>query len=274
MVPNPNVCSTSYCVAWRVYSSLYSILCCAAPGLDMSILRHSVLSLDVSVQQQLIVSPEVSVFRSFCCPVLICFTTISAAPWRFCSIAACAVPGRSTAACADPKNVYSTAASAIPGGIWPTSGLCCTWTYMSTRACAVLHLDVSVYESLCCAEPGRVCPVHSNSRILRPKTVDRQRRREMITVRMQSYVSRLQKYWPSTPSPAGECVRPPTKAGVHTRRAERGVGSQYFGRRETLPSYSNNLSTVSTVQGDPDLETFQSPYFTFAKVHFPTSLQA
>jgi hypothetical protein len=29
-----------------------------------------------------------------------------------------------------------------------------------------------------------------------------------------------------------------------------------------------------SVQGDPDLESFQSPYFTFAKVHFPTSLQA
>jgi hypothetical protein len=33
--------------------------------------------------------------------------------------------------------------------------------------------------------------------------------------------------------------------GGHTRQAERGVGGQYFGRREIgLPSYSNNLSTV------------------------------
>ncbi len=36
----------------------------------------------------------------------------------------------------------------------------------------------------------------------------------------------------------------PHLLGGHTRRAERGVGGQYFGRRETLgfPSYSNNLS--------------------------------
>jgi hypothetical protein len=42
-------------------------------------------------------------------------------------------------------------------------------------------------------------------------------RREIITVRGQSYLS-----------------RPPlaTRRGVHTRRAERGMGGQYFGRRE------------------------------------------
>jgi hypothetical protein len=39
---------------------------------------------------------------------------------------------------------------------------------------------------------------------------------------------------PPPPSPPGECV--PTAfvgEGGHTRRAERGVGGQYFGRRET-----------------------------------------
>ncbi len=59
-------------------------------------------------------------------------------------------------------------------------------------------------------------------------------RREIITVRGQSYVSRLPKYWPPTPlSTRRDCPPSPTKAGVHTRRAERGVGGQYFGRRET-----------------------------------------
>jgi hypothetical protein len=48
------------------------------------------------------------------------------------------------------------------------------------------------------------------------------------------------------PSPPGECV-PPALGGGHTRRAERGVGGQYFVFWKTrdigLPSYSNNLST-------------------------------
>ncbi len=51
-------------------------------------------------------------------------------------------------------------------------------------------------------------------------------RRDIITVRGQSYVSRLPKYWPPYP-PAF------VGGGGHTRRAERGVGGQYFGRRET-----------------------------------------
>ncbi len=39
---------------------------------------------------------------------------------------------------------------------------------------------------------------------------------------------------PPTPSPPGECVPPAyVGGGGHTRRAERGVGGQYFGRRET-----------------------------------------
>jgi hypothetical protein len=38
---------------------------------------------------------------------------------------------------------------------------------------------------------------------------------------------------PPSPSPPGESVPPATKAGgVHTRRAVRGMGGQYFGRRE------------------------------------------
>ncbi len=39
---------------------------------------------------------------------------------------------------------------------------------------------------------------------------------------------------PPPPSPPGECVLPPQqRRRVHTRRAEREVGGQYFGRRET-----------------------------------------
>jgi hypothetical protein len=41
---------------------------------------------------------------------------------------------------------------------------------------------------------------------------------------------------PPPPSPPGECVTPAFVGGGgggHTRRAERGVGGQYFGRRET-----------------------------------------
>ncbi len=72
-------------------------------------------------------------------------------------------------------------------------------------------------------------------------------RREIITVRGQSYVSRLPKYWPPIPLSARRVVLPTQqRRGVHTRREERGMGGQYFGRRVTyvgLPSYSNNLST-------------------------------
>jgi hypothetical protein len=39
---------------------------------------------------------------------------------------------------------------------------------------------------------------------------------------------------PPPPSPPGECVTPAFVAeGGHTRRAEKVVGGQYFGRRET-----------------------------------------
>jgi hypothetical protein len=46
-----------------------------------------------------------------------------------------------------------------------------------------------------------------------------QNRREIKTVRGQSYVLRLPKYCPLL-------------RGGHTRRVERGMGGQYFGRRE------------------------------------------
>jgi hypothetical protein len=39
---------------------------------------------------------------------------------------------------------------------------------------------------------------------------------------------------PPPPSPPGECVPPAVVGGGgHTRRVERGVGGQYFGRRMT-----------------------------------------
>ncbi len=42
---------------------------------------------------------------------------------------------------------------------------------------------------------------------------------------------------------------PPTNAGVRTRRAERGMGGQYFGRRERqdCPLTVNDLSTLLTI---------------------------
>jgi hypothetical protein len=54
---------------------------------------------------------------------------------------------------------------------------------------------------------------------------------------------------PPPPSPPGECVlSPQQRRGVCTHRAVRGVGGQYFGRRDTgLASYSNNLSTRGAI---------------------------
>jgi hypothetical protein len=48
-------------------------------------------------------------------------------------------------------------------------------------------------------------------------------------------VSRVyQNIDPPTPFPPSECVLPPhQRRGVHNRRAVRGMGGQYFGRRET-----------------------------------------
>jgi hypothetical protein len=67
------------------------------------------------------------------------------------------------------------------------------------------------------------------------------------TVRSQSYVWRLPKYWP------GECVPPPLVRGEDTctRWVEKGVGGQYFGRRETCEThtalYSTYVSTLSVI---------------------------
>ncbi len=49
-----------------------------------------------------------------------------------------------------------------------------------------------------------------------------------FTVRGQSYFCRLSKYWPPIPLSA----RPLLWGGGQTRRAERGMRGQYFGRRE------------------------------------------
>jgi hypothetical protein len=53
---------------------------------------------------------------------------------------------------------------------------------------------------------------------------------------------------PSAPSTPGECVPrvPPAfgAGGGHTRLVEKGVGGQYFGRRETQCMYSTYVSTL------------------------------
>ncbi len=67
---------------------------------------------------------------------------------------------------------------------------------------------------------------------------DHRTRREIITVRGQSYFSRLPKYWTTTPYPPGECVLPPDGEG--------GGGSMFWKTRGIgLPSYSKNLSTTA-----------------------------
>ncbi len=47
-------------------------------------------------------------------------------------------------------------------------------------------------------------------------------RREIISVRGQSHVLRLPKYWSPTPSPPGECVPPPMVRGEDTLAGWRG----------------------------------------------------
>jgi hypothetical protein len=58
---------------------------------------------------------------------------------------------------------------------------------------------------------------------------------------------------PSPPSPPGQCVPPAFGAGGgHTRRVERGVGVQYFGRRKTqlcTLSISNPLWSIGYSPG-------------------------
>jgi hypothetical protein len=68
--------------------------------------------------------------------------------------------------------------------------------------------------------------------------------------RVQSCFCVFQNIDPPPPFPPGECVLPPQqRRGVHTRRAERGVGGSIFCKTQDigLASYSNNLSTYITV---------------------------
>ncbi len=57
--------------------------------------------------------------------------------------------------------------------------------------------------------------------------------RSWTTKYLQSCVWRLPKYWPPPPSPPSECVSPAPKAGDTYSPAVRGMGGQYFGRRQT-----------------------------------------
>ncbi len=68
-------------------------------------------------------------------------------------------------------------------------------------------------------------------------------RREIITVRGQSYVSRLPKYW--SPPPPPQQRRGYTLAG---RRGGCGVNIFWKTRDIGLASYSNNLSTDAMLQ--------------------------
>ncbi len=62
----------------------------------------------------------------------------------------------------------------------------------------------------------------------------------LFTVRGQSYVSRLPKYWPPTPLSACRVCLPPNKGGGYTLAGRRGGwGSIFWKTREIgLPSYS------------------------------------
>ncbi len=74
--------------------------------------------------------------------------------------------------------------------------------------------------------------------------------RDIVTVRGQSYFSRLPKYWPPIPLSARRvCPPPATKAeGTHSPGGEGDGGSIFWKTREIgLPSYSNNLSTFLSI---------------------------
>jgi hypothetical protein len=73
---------------------------------------------------------------------------------------------------------------------------------------------------------------------------------QYFTVRGQSYLSRLPKYWPPIPLYARRvCPPPATKAGgTHSPGGEGEGGSIFWKTREIgWPSYSNGLSTVVTM---------------------------
>jgi hypothetical protein len=78
-------------------------------------------------------------------------------------------------------------------------------------------------------------------------------RREIITVRGQSYVSRLPKYW----SPTRRVCTPRLCWGGRTHSpGEEGDGGSIFWKTRDigLPSYSNNLSTVEMIMQEPNLK--------------------
>jgi hypothetical protein len=67
------------------------------------------------------------------------------------------------------------------------------------------------------------------------------------------HVWRLPKYRPPPPSTERLCPPPAPKAGVHTRRAVRGVGGQYFGGRQPLdwPLTVSSLYEFFQQHGNP-----------------------
>jgi hypothetical protein len=67
---------------------------------------------------------------------------------------------------------------------------------------------------------------------------------------------------PPSPSPPGECVLPPPF--VHTRRAGREVGGQYFGRRETQDC---PLTVIISLRARPTL-----PYIVHTGAGLPVDL--
>jgi hypothetical protein len=108
----------------------------------------------------------------------------------------------------------------------------------------------------------RVCVCRSEgSRQMSSLLMDPLLRREIITVRSQSYVLRLQKYWPPPP-PTPLSARPLLRGGGHTRRVEKGVGGQYFRRRKTqlctLPISNPLLYYLTTILSYKTLKSLRS----------------
>ncbi len=96
-------------------------------------------------------------------------------------------------------------------------------------------------------------PSHSEKRI--GGGGDGYYRREIITVRGKSYVSRLPKYWPPTPLSARWVCTPRLCWGggggrTHSPGGEGGGESIFWKTIDIgLPYYSNNLSTVIILKG-------------------------